>query len=397
MLTYLYPDIESHALPPFILTILARLANGKADVPDLEIFDDLEFDEEGVPELDEWNWDKYKGTIEETEQSRERKELRASRLEKRRRDREQRRKTRCMQLGKKFYTDEDLMRMKEDRDRKKCEAMGQLYVPKKAKEEKGKKNPGSKLDETWVMYGKRRSGKSVFMKEMAFWLKDSIPLVKVFSRTENKNFWYHGFVPPDYIETVYTDAEMQKVLNFQEATQESEDFDERVEEDENYGKMMVILDDVIKDRHTLSMSPQLTETFTNGRHFRMMVTILLQYDKAIPPAMRNNIDIGVLFRTKAAATRKNLHELFGADIDFTIFIKLLNKYTKDHMVLICDMSQPNEVRIKRTYYWYKCHEWFVEKPPKGKYQFFFGHPELWASVPTAGKLYLRAENKIQAN
>jgi pyrimidine operon attenuation protein/uracil phosphoribosyltransferase len=61
-------------------------------------------------------------------------------------------------------------------------------------------------------------------------------------------------------------------------------------------RFFVILDDVLKDPNIVRYSKGLQNLFANGRHYGIFLMVLLQDPKAIPPMLRENTDIAVVFR-----------------------------------------------------------------------------------------------------
>lgn len=77
-------------------------------------------------------------------------------------------------------------------------------------------------------------------------------------------------------------------------------------------RFFVILDDVLKNPNIIKYSKGLQNLFANGRHYGLFLMVLLQDPKGIPPMLRENTDVAVVFRQ---FTRKYL-------IYFIVFFKL---------------------------------------------------------------------------
>ena len=75
-------------------------------------------------------------------------------------------------------------------------------------------------------------------------------------------------------------------------------------------RAFVILDDCLYD-NTLSRYKLMRLLFMNGRHWKVMLVITMQYPLGIPPTLRTNIDYVFILRENYIANRKRIYENYA--------------------------------------------------------------------------------------
>jgi hypothetical protein len=129
--------------------------------------------------------------------------------------------------------------------------------------------------------------------------------------------------------------------------------------------ILTIVDDCLDDRSMFNKAPQ-PGIFKNGRHWKMLYIVSLQYALDIQPQMRCNIDGVFLFREPNLNMRKKLYENFASIIpDFKLFEKLMNEFTGDYTALYIK----NDIT---TNDWRECVFWFKAPLIPPEYNFKFG-------------------------
>jgi hypothetical protein len=228
-------------------------------------------------------------------------------------------------------------------------------------------------DATMLIFGRRRTGKSTFIRDMIYQLAGWYPRALVFSKTDHMNHIYEEHFPKDAIKKDMNNDLLNAVLEFQLSLINHDRKDELKEEDPNYFRCMFIFDDMVDDPNQIRYSIPLNKIFTQGRHFKALGIFATQYFKAFSPSMRTNLDYGVIFATGDEDTRENLKKLFGEGVDKYMFYTMMNKYTRHHMCLIADNSNPAEIRLKKKFKWYKA------RLPDELGEFYMGNDAFWAN------------------
>lgn len=144
-------------------------------------------------------------------------------------------------------------------------------------------------DFTTVLIGRRRSGKTWASRWLMYHLRHRFPFGMVITGTRLNNFWSQ-YIPEEFIHDI---ADVEDVLNLVFARQTFIKANPQLGIDP---RMFLILDDVMGDKHKTRHGKELSNIFTNGRHNEIFLLITLQDAKGIPPDLRENTDLCVIFR-----------------------------------------------------------------------------------------------------
>lgn len=186
-----------------------------------------------------------------------------------------------------------------------------------------------KKDKVCVFIGKRETGKSFLVKDLLYYNK-SIPLGTVISGTEGANKFYSKLVPELFIHEEYNSQIISRALNRQKMVVK-----EIYKEEQSIGKSKIdpsaflILDDCLYDNSWVK-DPNIRSLFMNGRHYKMLFIITMQYALGIPPSLRTNIDYVFILRENYVSNRKKLYEHYaGMFPTFEIFCQVMDQCTEE--------------------------------------------------------------------
>jgi hypothetical protein len=207
-------------------------------------------------------------------------------------------------------------------------------------------------DKVVVLIGKRDTGKSFLCKDLLYYHQD-IPVGTVISATESANCFYGKIVPEIFIHDEYDENVVQRVLERQKKAVD------RVNKDiAKYGESSVdpraflILDDCLYDNSWVK-SKQIRSLFMNGRHFKIMFIITMQYALGIPPNLRTNIDYVFILRENIVQNRKRIYESYaGMFPSFDTFCQVMDQTTEDYELLVINNNAKSN-RIEDQVFWYK--------------------------------------------
>ena len=165
-------------------------------------------------------------------------------------------------------------------------------------------------DKVVVFIGKRETGKSYLVKDLLYY-KQYIPVGTVISGTEGANSFYSTMLPPIFIHEEYQEDIITKYLKRQkQITMKWK------EESDSYGtsnvdpRAFLILDDCLYDKSWVK-SKNVRSLFMNGRHYKSLFLITMQYSLGIPPNLRTNIDYVFILRENITANRKRLYDQYA--------------------------------------------------------------------------------------
>jgi hypothetical protein len=227
-----------------------------------------------------------------------------------------------------------------------------------------------KLDGTVVAIGKRRTGKSWAFRHILHSLKEHFNAGICISQTDELNGFWRQYMPAKYIFPKFHPEILLAVFARQRSILNDPRLSE--EEREREARFFIILDDVISDT-SIRYDETIAELFVAGRHYKLFVLITTQYGKAITPTLRSNADYVLMLHNKQEGQREALWRDFADFMTREGFCTLLDAYTEDNEILICDTSEPTSKP------WEVLH-WFKADDPGA---FKLGNLAYWESVNQA--------------
>ena len=224
-----------------------------------------------------------------------------------------------------------------------------------------------KPDKVCVFIGKRETGKSFLVKDLLYFHK-KVPIGTVISGTEGANQFYGKMVPSLFIHDEYTPAVVANAVKRQKLVVKK-----KMKEEHLYGKSNInpsaflILDDCLYD-NTWVKDVNIRSLFMNGRHYKMLFIITMQYALGIPPNLRTNIDYVFILRENYVSNRKKLYEHYaGMFPTFEIFCQVMDQCTEDFNCLVINNNAKSN-KLEEQVFWYKAN-------PHADFK--IGAPEFW--------------------
>ena len=203
-----------------------------------------------------------------------------------------------------------------------------------------------------VLIGRRDTGKSFLVRDLLFYHQD-IPIGTVISGTEAGNGFYSSHVPKLFIHDEYNVVIIENILKRQKTVlkkikKDLEDF-KKTNIDP---RAFVILDDCLfDDKWTRDKMMRLL--FMNGRHWKIMLVITMQYPLGIPPTLRTNIDYVFILREPYIANRKRIYENYaGMFPTFESFCQVMDQCTENYECLVINNNVKSN-KLHEQIFWYK--------------------------------------------
>lgn len=203
-----------------------------------------------------------------------------------------------------------------------------------------------------VLIGRRDTGKSFLVRDLLFYHQD-IPLGSVISGTEAGNGFFSKHVPKLFIHDEYNTGIIENILKRQKQVLKHMN-----KEIQHYGKTtidpraFVILDDCLYD-NSWSRDKVMRLLFMNGRHWKIMLVITMQYPLGIPPNLRTNIDYVFILREPYISNRKRIYDNFaGMFPTFESFCQVLTQCTENYECLVIDNNAKSN-KLEDQIFWYK--------------------------------------------
>jgi len=218
-----------------------------------------------------------------------------------------------------------------------------------------------------VLIGRRDTGKSYLVRDLLYYHQD-IPIGTVISGTEAGNGFYGAHVPKLFIHDEYNTAIIENILKRQKSV-----LKQVKKEIEHYKRTtidpraFVILDDCLFDA-TWTKDKMMRLLFMNGRHWKIMLIITMQYPLGIPPNLRTNIDYVFILREPYISNRKRIWENYaGMFPTFESFCQVMDQCTENYECLVVNNNSKSN-KLQDQIFWYKAE-------PHGDFK--LGSKEFW--------------------
>jgi len=106
----------------------------------------------------------------------------------------------------------------------------------------------------------------------------------------------------------------------------------------------------------------------NGRHWKIMLVITMQYPLGVPPNLRTNVDYVFILREPYLTNRKRIWENYaGMFPTFESFCQVMDQTTENYECLVVDNNCKSN-KLHDAIYWYKAE-------PHGSFK--LGSKEFW--------------------
>ena len=203
-----------------------------------------------------------------------------------------------------------------------------------------------------VLIGRRDTGKSFLVRDLLYYHQD-IPIGTVISGTEEGNGFYGKLVPKLFIHNEYNTAIIENILKRQrQVLKQIKKEMEQFKRSNIDPRTFVILDDCLYD-NTWAKDKMMRLLFMNGRHWKVMLLITMQYPLGIPPTLRTNIDYVFILREPYIANRKRIYENYaGMFPTLESFCQVMDQCTENYECLVINNNAKSN-KLQDQVFWYK--------------------------------------------
>ena len=203
-----------------------------------------------------------------------------------------------------------------------------------------------KDDKVVVLIGKRETGKSFLCKDILY-NHSNIPVGQVISGTEAANEFYSKMVPKLFIHEEYQPPIIQNILKRQRMMLDKWKANNSIDP-----RAFLVLDDCLYD-NSWTKDKNVRSLFMNGRHFKILFIITMQYALGIPPNLRTNIDYIFILRENYVSNRKRLYEHYaGMFPNFEMFCQVMDQCTENYECLVVHNNAKSN-KLQDQVFWYK--------------------------------------------
>jgi hypothetical protein len=202
-------------------------------------------------------------------------------------------------------------------------------------------------DKVVVLIGKRDTGKSFLCRDILYH-HQGIPVGQVISGTEGANQFYSKLVPKLFIHDEFKTDIVHNMLKRQKMMIEKIN----AGEDSLDPRAFLILDDCLYD-NTWAKDKWMRSVFMNGRHFKLLFLLTMQYALGVPPNLRTNVDYIFILRENYVSNRKRLYEHYaGMFPSFEMFCQVMDQCTENYECLVINNNSKSN-KLCDQVFWYK--------------------------------------------
>ena len=220
-----------------------------------------------------------------------------------------------------------------------------------------------------VLIGRRDTGKSYLVRDLLFHHRD-IPIGTVISGTEAGNGFYASHIPKIFIHDEYSSGIIENILKRQKSVMKEVNKQIQMYKSSKIDpRTFVILDDCLYD-NTWAKDKLMRLLFMNGRHWKVLLILTMQYPLGIMPNLRTNIDYVFILREPYIANRKRIYENYaGMFPTFESFCQVMDQCTENYECLVIDNNVKSN-KLSEQIFWYKADSTI-------RHDFKLGAKEFW--------------------
>jgi len=197
-----------------------------------------------------------------------------------------------------------------------------------------------------------------------------IPIGTVISGTEAGNGFYAAHVPKLFIHDEYSSGIIENILKRQKSVMKEVNKQIQMYKSSKIDpRSFVILDDCLYDS-TWTRDKLMRLLFMNGRHWKVLLVITMQYPLGCPPTLRTNIDFVFILREPYISNRKRIYDNYaGMFPTFESFCQVMDQCTENYECLVIDNNVKSN-KLNEQIFWYKADSTI-------RHDFKLGAKEFW--------------------
>ncbi len=211
-----------------------------------------------------------------------------------------------------------------------------------------------------VVIGKAGTGKSTLVQSIIASKMHLAPVIQIYNGTEDSSGFYGNQCAPILI---------HDKLDYDAMAQFAQRQKYAIKYLSNPWAIQVI-DDCADDPSQLR-HPLIQSYYKNGRHWKMIHIMCLQYSLDIIPGIRSNIDYTFILRENGFENRKKLYKNYVPNlVTFEEFCALMDACTEDYSALVIK-NQGVSNKSEDCIFYYKADPFALSSSWK------YGHPTTW--------------------
>jgi hypothetical protein len=201
------------------------------------------------------------------------------------------------------------------------------------------------------MIAKRGSGKSWVCRDILRNFHD-IPGGVIISPTDKLSRFYGDFFPDLYIHYAYSADVLDNIFYRQEKILEKVD-DLKKKGKKIDPRIFLLMDDCLSSKTTWMKEQQIQKIFFDGRHYKIMFILTMQFPLGITPDLRSNFDYIFLLGEDFKSNQKRLYDHYaGMFPSLKAFIDVFEQVTNDYGSMVIVNRGARHSFLEKIF-WYK--------------------------------------------
>ena len=193
------------------------------------------------------------------------------------------------------------------------------------------------------------------------WYCKNVPFGVIMSGTEDGNGFYSQYFPDLFIYSEWRPEALQKIITTQKKIVRDD------QDAKGKGHVFLLIDDLMYEKKMMR-DKNMRQLFMNGRHWRILFMLSMQYCMDLPPDLRANVDYVFILRENIISNKMKLwKQYFGIFPTFASFSETMDACTENYECLVLDNTSKSN-KIEDCVFWYKAR-------PNRRYR--IGCSKLW--------------------
>ena len=205
-------------------------------------------------------------------------------------------------------------------------------------------------DPAIVMIAKRGSGKSYVVRAILDHFKD-IPAGLIISPTDRMSQFYGKFFADTYVFYNYKSEIIEQVLARQTFIIDKAKA-RRAKGKKLDDRAFIVMDDCLGKKGAWIRDEPIMELLYNGRHYRIMYILTMQYPLGITPELRSNFDYVFLLAEDFQSNLKRIYDHYaGVFPTFDSFRQVFGQLTTDYGAMVLVNRGVRESLFEKVFYY----------------------------------------------
>jgi len=184
-----------------------------------------------------------------------------------------------------------------------------------------------------VMIAKRGSGKSWCVRSILQHFKD-IPVGIIIAPTDKMSNFYGTFFPESFIYYDFNTEIISKILDRQDRiidkNKELAKYKKKIDP-----RAFVVMDDCLAQKSQWAKDDKIKELLMNGRHYKLMYILTMQFPLGISPELRSQFDYIFLLKEEFNSNLKRIYDHYaGMFPTFESFRQIFNQLTSNYGCMV---------------------------------------------------------------